>query len=312
MMDFKGSKYDAFTCATVNIVTIEGNIGVGKSTLLKKILQEPARLRDLLLWSVDKTAYTHAIIVPEPVAAWTAVGPQQTNLLSAMYADPERYGLACQLNILHTQLRELYASIKAYGITPLGSTEHGRTSALAVLDGQGAARPVLRLLVVTERSPFSARNVFVRALCDRGHMSSAEEAVYDAAYACAMKAFQRDVDALFDGNVELRQLATVLLLTPPEVALERAHTRKRNGEEHLTLKTIADFDRRHTELFMRPSHEQRVPVGTPVVAVNADVLGNVLDGKASLSCLMARTFGVRKASIWAPPVPPGSAAGSTL
>jgi deoxyguanosine kinase len=59
------------------IFSIEGNIGVGKSTLLK-ILSENM---------IEDIEY-----LPENVSSWQNLGGQNINLLEMMYKDPVRYG----------------------------------------------------------------------------------------------------------------------------------------------------------------------------------------------------------------------------
>jgi deoxyguanosine kinase len=59
------------------IFSIEGNIGVGKSTLLK-ILSENM---------IEDIEY-----LPENVTSWQNLGGKNINLLEMMYQDPVRYG----------------------------------------------------------------------------------------------------------------------------------------------------------------------------------------------------------------------------
>jgi hypothetical protein len=63
---------------------VEGNISVGKTTFLKRIVSDTIELRDLVE------------VVPEPIDKWQDVGPDHFNILDAFYADPSRYAYTFQ------------------------------------------------------------------------------------------------------------------------------------------------------------------------------------------------------------------------
>eukprot|EP00958_Prasinococcus_capsulatus_P006894 scaffold641_cov490-Prasinococcus_capsulatus_cf.AAC.1 len=73
-------------------ISVEGNIGVGKSTLLQSITEDP------LLDSLARTVF-------EPVNDWKKVSFGDQNLLDAYYSDP-RYCYAFQNYVFMTRLMQ--------------------------------------------------------------------------------------------------------------------------------------------------------------------------------------------------------------
>lgn len=72
-------------------VSIEGNIGAGKSTFINtfsKILPDYE-------W------------VLEPVDEWRQVGSNSHNILQSYYENPSRWGLTFQLYVIATRIRKL-------------------------------------------------------------------------------------------------------------------------------------------------------------------------------------------------------------
>ena len=64
-------------------ISVEGNIGVGKSTFLK-LVGESERLRGKV------------VCVPEPIEKWQSVGGSEHNILGEFYKDPRRFAYAFQ------------------------------------------------------------------------------------------------------------------------------------------------------------------------------------------------------------------------
>jgi len=84
------------------LISIEGNIGAGKSTTLY-------RLQQIFNNEINPP---HTIeFVTEPVERWSG-DVESDNLLSHYYVDPEKYAFPFQMMAYTTQLDELYKSIK--------------------------------------------------------------------------------------------------------------------------------------------------------------------------------------------------------
>jgi deoxyadenosine/deoxycytidine kinase len=133
----------------VAVVSIEGNIGVGKSTLIAAL---QARLQDS---AVADVAWD---FLPERVDAWRGedlppAGAPRVNVLEAFYADQRRHAFVLQVLVLHTRVAELERAL-------------ARAAA--------SSRPTV---VVMERSLLSER-VFAEAGRAAGDLTDAEWATY--------------------------------------------------------------------------------------------------------------------------------------
>lgn len=84
---------------------VEGNISVGKTTFLKRIVNETVELQDLVE------------IVPEPIDKWQDIGPDHFNILDAFYSDPKRYAYTFQNYVFVTRVMQERDS--SVGIQPL-------------------------------------------------------------------------------------------------------------------------------------------------------------------------------------------------
>ena len=119
-------------------ICIEGNIGVGKSTLLRMV-------------SSDTDMKRSALVCEEPIDQWQNVNGSEHNLLDAFYRDPHR----------HAYLFQNYAFITRF-------LQHHR-AAQNVDDGE------FKLL---ERSVFTDRFVFAKTCAEQGLMTPLEWNVY--------------------------------------------------------------------------------------------------------------------------------------
>ena len=84
---------------------VEGNISVGKTTFLQRIVSDTIELRDLVE------------VVPEPIDKWQDIGPDHFNILDAFYAEPQRYAYTFQNYVFVTRVMQERES--SGGIKPL-------------------------------------------------------------------------------------------------------------------------------------------------------------------------------------------------
>lgn len=126
------------------LVSIEANIGAGKSTILQN-LQE----------TMD-TTYTTCI--EEPVDVWSTYKDPTTgrSLLDLYYTNPPKYAFPLQTMIYNSLMRILYQTIDS---TPTP-------------------------IIITERSLQSSSGIFAKMLSDSGIMSPIEYQVYTTSVAC--------------------------------------------------------------------------------------------------------------------------------
>lgn len=88
-----------------SLFCVEGNIIVGKTTFLQRIVNETLELRDLVE------------VVPEPISKWQDIGPDHFNILDAFYVEPQRYAYTFQNYVFVTRVMQERES--AGGLKPL-------------------------------------------------------------------------------------------------------------------------------------------------------------------------------------------------
>ena len=124
----------------VNIFSIEGNIGSGKSTLVG-ILSE----------KLSHIAHTHVIYVQEPVSEWNDIKDRDgKTILEKFYADQPKYAFSFQMMAYISRLSLLKRVIKE--------------NPTAIL--------------ITERSVFTDKEVFAKMLYDEGKIEEVNYQIY--------------------------------------------------------------------------------------------------------------------------------------
>lgn len=172
---------------------VEGNISVGKTTFLKRIVSDTIELRDLVE------------VVPEPIDKWQDVGPDHFNILDAFYADPSRYAYTFQNYVFVTRVMQERES--SSGLKPL------------------------RLM---ERSVFSDRMVFVRAVHEAKWMNEMEISIYDSWF-----------DPVVSVLPGLVPDAFIYLRASPDTCHKRMMHRKRTEEGGVSLDYLRDLHDKH-------------------------------------------------------------------
>jgi len=125
------------------IVSIEGNIGAGKSTILDY-------LRTLYGGNNSKVCF-----VDEPVDMWKEIRDEEGDVLSKFYADPSKYAFAFQVMAFATRVQKLKAAMRE--------------------------NPDARVFVC-ERSLEADYNIFAKMLSDDGKIESIEYQIYQQFY----------------------------------------------------------------------------------------------------------------------------------
>ncbi|PAN19385.1 hypothetical protein PAHAL_3G270300 [Panicum hallii] len=151
-------------------------------------------------------------IVPEPIDKWQDVGPDHFNILDAFYAEPHRYAYTFQNYVFVTRVmqeRESQAGIKP-----------------------------LRLM---ERSVFSDRMVFVRAVHEANWMNEMEISIYDSWFDPVVSSLPGLIP---DGFIYLR--------ASPDTCHKRMMHRRRSEEGGVTLDYLQGLHEKH-ESWLLPS-----------------------------------------------------------
>ena len=185
------------------VICIEGSIGVGKSTMISEL---KTRL---------KNSFGDRPIVyqPEPVDMWMAVrGMDGTSILEKFYADQVRHAFSFQTLALITiakQLREV------------------------ILSNPGA-------IIITERSIYSSKSVFVRSLYDAGMITDTDIQIYEHIFQ-ELEALHREVIPAKYGMIYLN--------ASPHECLQRVKQRNRKGEESIELSYLTKCTQYHDDFF---------------------------------------------------------------
>lgn len=144
-------------------------------------------------------------IVPEPIDKWQDVGPDHFNILGAYYDEPERYAYTFQNYVFVTRVMQERES--SAGIKPL------------------------RLM---ERSVFSDRMVFVRAVHEAKYMNEMEISIYDSWFDPVVSVLPGLIP---DGFIYLR--------ASPDTCHKRMMLRKRAEEGGVSLDYLHCLHEKH-------------------------------------------------------------------
>ncbi|KAI4321194.1 hypothetical protein MLD38_034606 [Melastoma candidum] len=144
-------------------------------------------------------------VVPEPIGKWQDIGPDHFNILDAFYADPQRYAYTFQNYVFVTRVMQERES--SSGVKPL------------------------RLM---ERSVFTDRMVFVRAVHEAKWMNEMEISIYDSWFDPVVSCLPGLIP---DGFIYLR--------ANPDTCHKRMMLRKRAEEGGVTLDYLRDLHEKH-------------------------------------------------------------------
>ncbi|PKI54118.1 hypothetical protein CRG98_025482 [Punica granatum] len=144
-------------------------------------------------------------VVPEPISKWQDIGPDHFNILDAFYAEPHRYAYTFQNYVFVTRVMQERES-------------------------SGGLKP-LRLM---ERSVFSDRMVFVRAVHEAKWMNEMEISIYDSWFDPVVSCLPGLIP---DGFIYLR--------ASPDTCHKRMKLRKRTEEGGVSLEYLRDLHEKH-------------------------------------------------------------------
>ncbi|KAL9250143.1 Deoxycytidine kinase-like protein [Drosera capensis] len=178
-------------------------------------------------------------IVPEPVNKWQDVGPNHCNILDAFYAEPKRYAYTFQNYVFVTRVMQGWES--SNGVKPL------------------------RLM---ERSVFSDRMVFVRAVHEAKWMNEMEISIYDSWFDPVVSTLPGLVP---DGFIYLR--------ASPDTCHKRMMLRNRSEEGGVSLDYLRDLHEKHESwLYPFESGNQGVlSVSKPPLTHDSSLPPNISD-----------------------------------
>ena len=121
------------------VISIDGNIGSGKSTIVKN-------LKDQFINEED-----YIIFLEEPVNEWIKIRDDEKNIIEKFYEDPDKYSFAFQMMALISRFKILNDTITKYPNS----------------------------IIITERSLYTDKNIFAKMLFDSKKINTFEYQIYN-------------------------------------------------------------------------------------------------------------------------------------
>lgn len=186
------------------IVSLEGNIGAGKSTIVEKLQQKYLLPLEERRTYFGKLAEEKIVFMQEPVDVWTSICDSETgeSILEKFYKDPKTYSFAFQVMVYNTHLEAFRKAVRE--------------------------NPDC-VLLVCERSIDAGRHIFAQMLRDDGMIDDVSFQVYAKLFDSTAGEFP--LDAILHLDVE------------PKICLERIAKRSREGEGGIPLEYLEKCDR---------------------------------------------------------------------
>jgi deoxyadenosine/deoxycytidine kinase len=179
----------------VILVSFDGNIGSGKSTMMKKAHEFYRN-------------YANVIFAEEPVEKWNLIKDKNgTEMLKLFYQDQEKHAFKFQIMAFVSRLAGLREIVKA--------------------------NPDKNIVIITERSLYTDKEIFAKMLYDQGKMSDVEHQIY-------LTLFDE-----FASEFEVNKV--VYIRTDPIKCHQRIHLRAREGEELIPLAYLEECHKYHEE-----------------------------------------------------------------
>lgn len=225
------------------LLSIEGNIGAGKSYLLKSLRERNPN------WQ----------FIDEPVDFWQSLKNEDgKSLLEVFYADQRRWSYTFQNCALLSRYNNIETSIKTYG-DKFAEKHDG--------DAEASQRPT-PVIFITERCLDTDHQVFAKMLASDKMLGSLEFDLY-----------QRWFKLLEETATPLS--AIVFVDTVPETCSSRISMRGRNGEEGIPLAYLQSLDK-FQRAWVDSTHVPVVRVESSMVENVEDFVGKlILDARKS-------------------------------
>jgi deoxyadenosine/deoxycytidine kinase len=194
---------------SVRIISIEGNIGSGKSALLGLLRQQYKDATDV-------------IFVDEPLSVWESVCDEEgRSILEKFYADPKRYAFAFQILAYASRLKFIReATCQAHET----SKKMGRS-----------------VTIFMERSLGCDSHVFAQMLLDSGDLSPIEHNIY------MQYAAEGHTTVGGPSSASITPTTYIWVNTPPDTCMANVGRRNRLGEDSITLQYLTKCHECHVK-----------------------------------------------------------------
>lgn len=185
----------------IRIISVDGNIGSGKSTMLEKAMQN----------------IPNTILAQEPVKKWQNIdgtgNKEDNDILSAFYNDMKDYGYKLQNFAYITRLRELRDvcdKINSFQWKPTRNLWCCITR-----------KPIV---IVSERSILTDKHVFAQMLYDDKLINVLDKKLYDEWF------------NYFDTDYQIKHV--IFIKSTPEISVKRIAKRGRESEKKITIEYL--------------------------------------------------------------------------
>lgn len=154
----------SLTCSRPMIISVEGNIGAGKTTIIDKLEEKMANRTDV-------------VFLREPVDIWESITDKNTNenILQKFYGNTKRYSFSFQVMAYSTRLSLIREAVRN--------------------------NPNCKV-IVCERSLDADKNIFAKMLYDDGMIEDIEYQIYQHFYKEYSSEFKLDGIVYIDANAE--------------------------------------------------------------------------------------------------------------
>ena len=181
----------------VKIFSVDGNIGSGKSTLLK--------------YFEKNNKNSSIIFLPEPVHLWEKIQSvedgRNQNIIEKFYENPDKYAFSFQIMALISRIKLLKETID-----------------------QATAS---KLIIITERSPFTDKEIFAKMLFHAKKIEDINYLIYLEWFDFFMKEFPLS--------------GVIYVNTPYSNCYENILKRNRQGEKTISIDYLKKCERYHEE-----------------------------------------------------------------
>ena len=189
-------------------IFIEANIGGGKSTFTRKLMQETQH------YNYDLVPGKNTLLLLEPVDEWVKMRDSKgKNILEHYYEDSKKYSFSFQMNSFISRCEKLLEETKTH-LNKYGTK----------------AGPV-----IMERSVYSDYYCFAKNCFENGSMTEIEYNIYKRWFHWLTNSFS------------IQSSRYIYIRTDPNVCYERVKKRARSAEGVIPLEYLTDLHNKHEE-----------------------------------------------------------------
>ena len=197
------------------IFSVEGNIGSGKSTLLKELKNKLTQIQ-----------HYDIMYLQEPVNIWESFKDENgKSIIESFYENNKKFAFSFQMMAYISRLSQLKTTLKN--------------------------NMNKNVIIITERSIHTDKEVFAKMLHDQKNMNKIEYDIYTRWHDWLCSEFK------------VKPSAFIYLKTDPIVSLERIKKRSRQGECGIPIEYLDKLDSLHTSWM-----DDEIANGVPVLILD--------------------------------------------